>query len=85
MVIYERIKDTDLIRAYSSNYLKIIQDGTGNIYEEAIDPDFCNRTYTESDEPIENILSPIQVLEAIFGDGEIPDIPEESKEEPQND
>lgn len=56
MVIYERIEDTDLIRAYSSAGFKIKSDETGFIYDEAIDPDFCNRTYTETEELVETPL-----------------------------
>lgn len=56
MVIYERIEDTDLIRAYSSTGFKIKSDETGFIYDEAIDPDFCNRTYTETEELVETPL-----------------------------
>ena len=53
-VIYESITGTDLIRAYSDAGFKIISDETGFVYTEAIDPDFCHRTYTESTEPIED-------------------------------
>ena len=38
-----------LVRTYSSRGMKIIQDGTGEIYNEAIDPEFTGRTYTETD------------------------------------
>ena len=31
----------------------IKEDGTGILYSEAIDPDFMNRTYTETNTPIE--------------------------------
>lgn len=43
----------DLVRTYSDAGFKIKQDGTDIIYDEAIDPIFMNRTYTETDEPIE--------------------------------
>lgn len=79
MVIYERIKDTDLILAYSNNNMKIRSDETGAIYEEAIDPDFCNRTYTETDEPIDDILTSEQIVETIFGNGEISEQSEEEE------
>lgn len=36
----------DLVRTYSNTGLKIIQNGTGAIYDEAIDPISMNRTYT---------------------------------------
>ena len=38
-----------LVRTYSSRGMKIMQDGTGEIYNEAIDPEFTGRTYTETD------------------------------------
>jgi len=34
--------------------MKIMQDGTGEIYNEAIDPEFTGRTYTETDIPIDD-------------------------------
>lgn len=57
MVIYETLpkeKETNwtLIRAYSSLGMKIIQDGTGITFDEAIDPDFANRTYMETNIPV---------------------------------
>ena len=53
MVIYEEISGTDLVRAYSNNNMLIRQDETGNLYSEAIDPNYMGRTYTETDIPIE--------------------------------
>lgn len=53
MVIYEEISGTDLVRAYSNNNMLIRQDETGYLYSEAIDPNYMNRTYTETDIPIE--------------------------------
>lgn len=55
MVIYEPIEGTNLILAYSNQNFKIRQDGTGELYDEAVDPDFCHRTYTETDIPREDI------------------------------
>lgn len=43
-----------LVRNYSDRGMMIIQDGTGDMYAEAIDPQFTNRTYTESDIPIDS-------------------------------
>lgn len=49
----ERYEDSvDLIRTYSDIGMMIRQDSTGILYEEAIDPDYTNRTYTETDIPI---------------------------------
>ena len=38
-----------LTRTYSDAGYMIIQDGTGDLYGEAIDPKWTGRTYTESD------------------------------------
>ena len=43
----------ELVRTYSDANLMIRQDGTGNIYSEAVDPVGSGRTYTETDTPIE--------------------------------
>ena len=66
MVIYEHIAGTDLVRAFSTLNKKLIQDGTGEIYDEAIDPDYMNRTYTESEEEVE-LLESEEVLEILLG------------------
>ncbi len=47
------INDRTLVRTYSDANLMIRQDGTGNIYSEAVDPVGSGRTYTETDTPIE--------------------------------
>ena len=64
----------DLIRTYSDAGFKIKQDGTGIIYDEAIDPIFMNRTYTETDEPIEKseekgaeIFNAQEILDILLG------------------
>ena len=43
----------ELIRTYSDRGMKIRQDGTGVEYDEAVDPSDANRTYTETNIPIE--------------------------------
>ena len=53
-MIRTEILDSGLIRTYSDTGMQIIQDGTGILYEEAVDPVEINRTYTESDIPIED-------------------------------
>lgn len=58
MIIYETLpkeqeSDWTLIRAYSSLGMMISQDETGMLFTEAVDPDFANRTYTETSTPIE--------------------------------
>lgn len=42
-----------LVRTYSDANRMIRQDGTGNIYSEAVDPLNSGRSYTETDTPIE--------------------------------
>ena len=41
-----------LVRTYSEEGFKIRQNGTGAIYDDAIDPEDSGRTYTETDEMI---------------------------------
>lgn len=70
MVIYQEISGTDLVCAYSNNKMMIRQDETGNLYSEAIDPVYMNRTYTETDIPIEedlSVMQPQEALDFIFG------------------
>ena len=43
----------NLYRTYSDIQMMIRQDGTGILYDEAIDPENSGRTYTETDIPIE--------------------------------
>lgn len=51
---YKTLEDgTVLIKTYSNRNHYIIQDGTGNEYAAAIDPEHMNRTYTESERVIE--------------------------------
>ena len=47
------INGRTLVRTYSDANRMIKQDGTGNIYSEAVDPVGSGRTYTETDTPIE--------------------------------
>lgn len=55
MIVTERVPDsTDLVKTYSDRGMMIIQDETGDMYAEAIDPDYMNRTYTESNIPIDS-------------------------------
>ena len=39
-----------LVRTYSDAGYRIRQDGTGAVYDEAVDPADSGRTYTETDE-----------------------------------
>lgn len=46
------INGIEYIRTYSDTNHMLIQDGTNNVYSEAVDPIGSGRTYTESDELI---------------------------------
>lgn len=48
-----QISGRTLVRTYSDANLMIRQDGTGNVYAEAVDPVGSGRTYSETDTPIE--------------------------------
>ena len=52
MVIYEQIEDTDLVRAYSDSGVYIFGGDPETFYTEAVDQASQNRTYRESDIPI---------------------------------
>ena len=43
----------ELVRTYSSKGMMIQQNGTEELYAEAIDPVFSGKTYTETDIPID--------------------------------
>ena len=72
MIIKEEFKTradgVKLFRTYSDEGRKIIQNETGNIYDEAIDVENAPYTYTESDEDVE--LTAEEALELILG-GEV--------------
>lgn len=42
-----------LVRTISDRGMMVRQDETGELYAEAVDPEFTNRTYTETDIPVE--------------------------------
>lgn len=59
MIVTERIEPQEqggwvLIKTYSDSGFMIQQNGTDDIYEEAVDPEFANRSYTETDIPIDS-------------------------------
>ena len=61
-----RSDGVNLYRIYSDKNVCISNEG--NIYEEAIDPEGANRTYTETDIPIHTEqLSPEEALAIITG------------------
>lgn len=58
-----------LTRTYSNSGYMIRQVGTGDLYVEATDPTECNREYTETDIPIEDVeITPEEALKIIIGD-----------------
>ena len=59
----------DLIRTYSDQGFKIQQNGTNVIYDEAIDPVSMNRTYTETNIPIDEDeeVSEAEILNILLG------------------
>lgn len=59
------IDGVELVRTYSDSDLCIIQDGTGIVYEEAVDPVSKGRTYTESDIAIVEEISDEEIIEEL--------------------
>ena len=59
MIINENITINGkvFVRTYSDAGYQIRQDGTGAVYDEAVDPAEIGRTYTETDTPIERHIS----------------------------
>ena len=57
MIVTENItiRDIPFVHTYSDDHYKIRQDGTGIIYDDAIDPAGSGRTYTETDIPIDGM------------------------------
>ena len=61
MIVQEILEDnTDLVKTYSDQHKYIIQDETGDMYAEAVDPVSMGRTYTESDIDIEYEEVPVE-------------------------
>ena len=56
MIIQTRMQTSPdswvLIKTFSDRGMMIRQDETGDLYAEAIDPEFAHRTYTETETPI---------------------------------
>jgi len=53
MVKDEYIENGQRIRHWSDSGLKIRQNETGAVYDDAVDVVPCRYTYTETDEPVE--------------------------------
>ena len=58
-----------LVRTYSDAGYKIRQDGTGIVYDEAIDPAGSGRTYTETDQPVDDDVTAEDLLAILTGEG----------------
>jgi hypothetical protein len=69
-MIKTEIYSEGLVRTYSDAGMKIRSDETGAIYDEAIDPASTGRTYTETDEPIEQDETAEGILNIILGGAE---------------
>ena len=64
-----------LVRTYSDSGFRIVQDGTGTVYDEAVDPENMGRTYTESSEQIQDEVTDTEALNTLLGRG----MPDESE------
>ena len=63
----EREDGVKLYRTYSDSGMKIMQDDTDYIYDEAVDVEDTSHTYTETDVPIEDDLTAEEALAALEG------------------
>lgn len=63
----EREDGVKLYRTYSDSGMKIRQDDTDYIYDEAIDVEGTAHTYTETDVPIEDSVTAEEALAALEG------------------
>lgn len=52
-MIKTKILESGLVRTYSDTGHRLVQDGTGAVYDDAVDPAGSGRTYTESEELVE--------------------------------
>lgn len=68
MIKTEKYKE-GLVRTYSDEGYKIKQNGTGIVYDEAIDPENSGRTYTETTEPAGDMTAE-RLLNIITGGAE---------------
>ena len=63
----EREDGVKLYKTYSDSGMKIRQDDTDYIYDEAIDVEGTEHTYTETDVPIEDSVTAEEALAALEG------------------
>ena len=72
MIVEEVISET-LVRHYSDEGMKIKQEETGAVYDEAVDVIPCRYTYTETDIPIEDdttVEDKAEAYDILMGVGE---------------
>lgn len=55
MIVEQLIDDGKRVRHYSDSSVKIRQKETGAVYDDAVDVMPCRYTYTETDEPIDDM------------------------------
>ena len=61
----------ELLRSYSDIGMKIIQDGTEAVYDEAVYPDGLGRTFSETDIPIDaEEATAEEIVDILLGGGE---------------
>ena len=66
MIITEKFEGQNLVKTYSNSGMMIRQDDTGILYAEAIDIEGLH-TYTETDIPIEDDITPEEALNILLG------------------
>lgn len=86
MIVTERYPGSEnLVRTYSDRHMKIRQEQTGNIYDEAVDVESMGYTYAETDIPIhDEELTDTEALNVIMGRG-LDYEPDNSNDIPEND
>ena len=72
MIITEFYETRDdgvkLYRTYSNTNMRIRQDQTGAVYDEAIDVENRGYTYTETDIPVEEDTAAEEILNILLGE-----------------
>ncbi len=71
MIVQERFRLEEdgwvFVKTYSDAGMMIRQDETGDVYEEAIDPEQAGRTYTEMDIPVEDDADAEEIVSILIG------------------
>lgn len=66
-MIVEEILSEALVRHYSDTGMKIRQEETGAVYDDAVDAIPCRYIYTETDIPVDDDTSAEEILNIILG------------------